>query len=341
MSIWCITKYDVKYYQKHSEIKEELLQEKVRFTKVTTEDWQNNLNKFLKHPGICYEGDFPDKYKKFYMEINQSKNHECPWDGLYCPPRGNVTKGAYMILGIAPGTSEFSFGESMWLLGPNSKYLHQLLEDNHIYPYFTDLFKKPFKNMTGDYINEPQENDDLNYTSEELITYRAMIEREIDLLNPEMVIFLGNYKEFKEIKVFLDNQGIKHFEIWHPSYMRYGHFDKWNANFKISQASKLANFDSNIIWRKDEIVGHGIEIVFDEEAESQTIAILKDCYEFPNNPQVIIIDKSASKRIVNLSGVKVSTEFAEAITPCLKSKTLPRLGERIGARKQFLCITNC
>ena len=54
---------------------------------------------------MCFNGDNPNEYRLFYKEINElgRKDHDRPWEGLYCPPRGNVTDGAPMVIGLAPG----------------------------------------------------------------------------------------------------------------------------------------------------------------------------------------------------------------------------------------------
>ena len=230
----------------------------------------------------------------------------------------------------------------MWLLGPSSKILHRLLGENKIYPYFTDLFKKPFKNEVGEDTNNPRDKNGKPYYTD--LTEKAeILRKEIELVSPSMVVLLGKYEEFAEIELFLEKQGTKHFSVWHPSWViRYNHYDRWNAEFKIKYSSKTGGFESRVIWNKEHIsAGHGIEVVFIEEARPITIAWIRECWDQPKDKTVIEVLSSSSKTVSQKSGQPILTEFVEAIVSFLSSRMLPRDLEKVGTRKQFVCYWNC
>jgi uracil-DNA glycosylase family 4 len=210
---WQIPDYDLRHYLAHKEDKDKILQLK---TCHIGDDVEVSVG--LKFPG--FHGINND-YQTFYKD--QLLN-------VHTAPRGNLV-GDKMICGIAPGESQYSFGEPKWLLGPSSKILHQLLNECNIYPYFTNIFKKPFPK---------------NIVKYEWPTMRVMIQwftKEVEIVKPKLVIFLGKYPEYGIVHGQLFLRKIKFIQIAHPSAIsRYGGYDEWKNDFKV----KMENIDECI-----------------------------------------------------------------------------------------------
>jgi hypothetical protein len=200
--MWTIPSYNVKYYAEHPEDRDKILSLKNCFAeeKMTVEEG-------LLFPGFCGTMTSPDldRYDKFLKNA-------CT------PPRGNYD-GLYAIIGIAPGYSEYSFGEPTMLLGPSSETLHRLLVKFDIYPYFTNIFKKAFED------NQPiYEVPDID---------KEIIYAELDILFPREVIFLGSYRQYDFAKEYLKKYGMEYHTIFHPSYVhRFDKFDEWMKSFE-------------------------------------------------------------------------------------------------------------
>jgi len=164
-----------------------------------------DIKKYIRYPGFVCNSE---KQAKSYIEHIYHKY----FTTVFTPPRGNIsTDLQYIVVGFAPGYSDLSRGESNWLLGPSSKILIELFVKFNIFPYFTNVFKSPFK------------NNKINYTSELLDKSISILIDEIDFLfNTTTVInliFLGSYKEYDEVIKRLDNPLLKINKIWHPSYI--------------------------------------------------------------------------------------------------------------------------
>jgi uracil-DNA glycosylase family 4 len=202
--LYVIPDYDIRYYQSHPYDKERILEMKGTFldeAAIKTEDG-------LKFPGFI--GQNPE-YKSFYAQMSLT---------ITTPPRGNIL-GDWMVCGIAPGDSAFSFGEPNWLLGPSSKILHELLLEHNIYPYFTNIFKKPFPKNA------------LKYPWPEMRKAIHIYMTELDLVKPKKVLFLGGYTEYDIMQAHLKVRHIPHISIAHPSHVsRFGVYADWSKHFK-------------------------------------------------------------------------------------------------------------
>ena len=185
---------------------------------ITEDEWKYILenkriaiksNKFdisnLYYPGFVI--DDQEVFNKYLLNIYLKY-----YNNSFTPPRGNLTHTvSTAIVGFAPGYSTLSRGESNWLLGPSTKLLLDIFFKQGIYPYFTNLFKDPFKD------NKP------NYTAEQLSEAEYKLIDELlfidDEINAISVIFLGSYKEYNNVKNKLKEHNINVYSIWHPSYV--------------------------------------------------------------------------------------------------------------------------
>lgn len=228
--------YSVTFYAENPDERAKILKQKSEYREIQKDEVILNL---LQYPGLGYQHCRIDEFEQFYNGFLKD---------LYCPPRGNITPFNYMVIGLAPGKHKLSFGESMWLLGPSSEILHCVLEDNNVYPYFTDMFKTPFKDENGQDTNKPcGKKGNPYYTESELSNAVRLIETEIKILKPSKIIFLGSYKEFKYIKI---PDICSTITIWHPAYVRrqgyyenprdFPRYSEWSKKLN-NQISKLPN----------------------------------------------------------------------------------------------------
>jgi hypothetical protein len=203
VNVWTIPDYDLRHYSVCNEDRESVLKYKNQALHECT------VSEGLKWPGFCYSADgYPDFYRSDLKE-------------LFAPPRGNL-KPEIAVCGIAPGESKFSFGESAWLLGPTSKTLHYALEKFNIYPYFTNMSKKPFpKNVEI-------------WKTGELAKARSIIIKEMEIVKPKIIMFLGKYDVYGSIQGPLFGLGIKQITVSHPSNVRYfGKYDEWYKDIEV------------------------------------------------------------------------------------------------------------
>lgn len=153
-----------------------------------------DINMVLKFPGFLYFD--PDLIKQYFRTI-----YSPYFMRSVTPPRGLVDTGSVIIVGISPGNSSWSIGESNWLYGPSSKNLHKLISFTK-YWYFTNVCKQPF---------------DGNIVDEDIIMkwYPSIIE-ELRFFKNQKVIFLGSYDIYdtiiKELKLK------KYLKTYHPAY---------------------------------------------------------------------------------------------------------------------------
>jgi len=151
----------------------------------------------LKYPGIVHSNDtFVYKYmEKIYKPL---------YETVMTPPRGYVSKESIIIVGIAPGFSMSSFGESNWQYGPSSKTLHEMLSFDYKW-YFTNVCKEYFfKNL---------------YNVEMVKQYYPDIIKELQFFDGQRIIFLGSYPIYDKI---IDGLELKNYiKVTHPSATRY------------------------------------------------------------------------------------------------------------------------
>jgi len=199
-----IPSYKLSYYTKRPDWMSRILESKSQYVSNIVDNVEGIL-----FPG--FYGDNPE-YEVFYRENLMEK---------FTPPRGNLG-GEYAVIGIAPGYSDKSFGESVMLFGPSSEIFHRLLAKLDIYPYFTNLFKEPY-----------EKNRVPSETSEETAEALALLKKELSIILPKTVIFLGKYPHYEPIKEFLSSKNQKHVTIYHPSYVnKTGTFDEWFVSTK-------------------------------------------------------------------------------------------------------------
>jgi len=120
------------------------------------------------------------------------------------PSRGYVGKDSILIIGIAPGDSEYSFGEPVMLFGPSSLRLHEMLSTGSHY-YFTNVSKNAFK------------KNDLD--KEQIEQQLPIIKKELLLFDGCKIIFLGKYEVYDYLieKMLLTRV----FKAKHPAYFIY------------------------------------------------------------------------------------------------------------------------
>jgi len=113
---------------------------------------------------------------------------------LETPPRGNLFSGI-MLVGYRPGTMNYYKGEEVFQYGPTSRFLLSCLKEVNLFPYFTNFYKNR------------------NSKFDESLKF---INKEIEILDDciHTIVFLGKYKEYKEVNT-LDKK-IK--IINHPSW---------------------------------------------------------------------------------------------------------------------------
>jgi len=200
--VWTIPSYKVSYYTDNVNDREKLLSLKreVLFERIPVED------------GLKFPGFFGENKDFFTFYVDRLYN-------VFTSPRGNLIDG-YAIIGFAPGDSIQSFGEPKWLLGPSSQTLHRLLTEFEIYPYFTNVFKKPFRD------NRP------DYSHEELTEAIEVLLEELQLLSTDKIILLGKYSEYQSVIDLYKEKPVKIIQIHHPSYVnRVQKYDEWATNF--------------------------------------------------------------------------------------------------------------
>jgi uracil-DNA glycosylase family 4 len=197
---WTIPDYDLRYYLSRHEDVESIITLK---TKVLDDDL--DVTTGVKFPG--FQGPNTN-YMNFYRQ---------EFSSVFTPPRGNLNADI-VVCGIAPGYSPYSFKEPKWLLGSSSKILHKLLIEHNVYPYFTNVFKKPFL------------NNEIRYVSEELLRAVDILYQEILLIAPKQVIFLGKYNEYSLISHRLTDTKVS--SLNHPSYInRTNSYSTWSKRF--------------------------------------------------------------------------------------------------------------
>lgn len=122
-------------------------------------------------------------------------------------PRGSLD-AEVMICDIAPGHTDIAYYEAAWMFGPSSKILHQAVASREI--YYTNICKRAFDNNQYD-----------------VHIARSWIDsflRELRIINPKLVIFLGNYSVYSEVKELCNS----HLQIHHPAYaLRTGTGTNW------------------------------------------------------------------------------------------------------------------
>lgn len=149
----------------------------------------------LKYPGIFYT-DY-NFFGDYLLNVYES------YQDVFTPPRGLVDKSSVIVVGINPGWSTKSFGESNWLYGPSSQRLHYLL-DFEWHWYFTNIAKEPFEDNT--------------YNEDIVRKYLPLFLEEAKFFEGQKFIFLGKYDVYgKAISKFKLN----HIKIRHPSYFLY------------------------------------------------------------------------------------------------------------------------
>lgn len=151
----------------------------------------------LKYPGLIFsDSTFVYKYsEKIYKPL---------YDTVMTPPRGYVDKSSILVVGIAPGFSVHSFGESNWQYGPSSKVLHELLNFDYRW-YFTNVCKEYFfKNL---------------YNETMVKQYYPDILKELQFFDGQRILFLGNYPIYK--KLINDLETKAYLQIIHPSATKY------------------------------------------------------------------------------------------------------------------------
>jgi hypothetical protein len=217
VKLWQIPKTSLQYYERDDEDRNWIMATKKLFVP----------SRCIVEPGegIRFPGLWGDNkpFEDFYEQTLSS---------VFCSPRGNTTEHGFVVLGIAPGWAKFSekYHEPMWLLGPSSRVLHNILGHDkiRIYPYFTDVFKEPFKDEDGKYINKIPQRYRLHPEYDSLFGASiAILKEEISVLSPRLVILLGKGIDYKgvydQVRTILDEKNqsnpslFKHVTINHPN----------------------------------------------------------------------------------------------------------------------------
>ena len=151
----------------------------------------------LKYPGLVYTDNIM-AYKYLEKIYNQL------YSTVMTPPRGFIDKSSTIVIGIAPGFSMQSFGESNWQYGPSSKMLHELLSFDYRY-YFTNVCKEYFfKNL---------------YNEKMVKQYYPDILKELQFFEGQRILFLGSYPIYEKLINELEPKD--YLQVIHPSATRY------------------------------------------------------------------------------------------------------------------------
>jgi len=157
----------------------------------------------IKYPGFISDDNKFDAAVQYVNELYIPR-----FKNMFTPPRGNLSSTlSYIFIGFAPGYSQLSKGEPNWLLGPSSKILHNALIELNIYPYFTNLFKTPFKDNKIEYTNE--------YFNKSIDDLKIELSYLFSNFNIKKIIFLGHYIQFNDI---INMLYVEYSIIKHPSY---------------------------------------------------------------------------------------------------------------------------
>lgn len=127
---------------------------------------------------------------------------------LKTPPRGNLYSD-YIFVGFTPGKMKYYPCETVFLYGPTSKLLIEVLYKLNIFPFFTNYYK--------------------DYNS-----YETFIIKELEFLlsnKDYKIVLLGKYKDYETIKYYFSDKEI--IQLNHPSYyLRIGKTDKIFEDYK-------------------------------------------------------------------------------------------------------------
>lgn len=114
-------------------------------------------------------------------------------------PRGYVDSKV-VICGIAPGYTEDPYYEAAWLLGPSSRTLAKAIQDRLV--YFTNVSKQPFVRNV--------------YSESTAAEWLESASREIQAINPSLVIFLGKFDIYASLTL---PEAVSVMHVAHPSYI--------------------------------------------------------------------------------------------------------------------------
>jgi len=176
--------------------KEYIIENKVNIFNIS--EYQQKEQLVFCYPGLTYtEEEIIDRYCKYIHSLYPV--NRCTL------PRGYVDHSTNMVIGIAPGKSKLSFGESNWLFGPSSKILHEMLSFDYRW-YFTNVSKESFSNN--------------KYDESIICKYYSLILKELWFFNKSKIIFLGNYDIYDKLiyDLSLSDRSLK---IKHPAYFTY------------------------------------------------------------------------------------------------------------------------
>lgn len=169
-----------------------VLSNKSAFLNITDPDFQ-----VMKFPGFCY---YDQAYADNYNDVVYKKL----WRDVPVPPRGLLDMSSVIVVGIAPGHSVHSFGESNWLYGPSSEVLHALLGFSNKW-YFSNIAKRPFK--------------DNALPKKEIESFYAKTLEEFRFFQGHKFMFLGKYDIYDS--VIKDLSLMKYLKVKHPSFFLY------------------------------------------------------------------------------------------------------------------------
>lgn len=183
--------------------------------------YSNNIKNILTN---VYPGFTSEDFQRVDEYFNNVYDSQFNGRDKVISPRGYIGNDSIIIVGIAPGVSDLSYGESNLLHGPSSKLLHSMLTYDYRW-YFTNVYKRPFPGNRYD----------------EQTVFKDMFEfiSELDFFGDSAkYVFLGNYSIFDGI---IEEYRLKNYiRVFHPSYLlRTSHHVVEATAKRISEFSKI------------------------------------------------------------------------------------------------------